>query len=87
MSAGTAPAQAQHLGVAVQYGQPAYVVDRNDYARDRDRREYLEQERVRRDFYERQRRKEFLRRRAYRRQQQWEREHRYYDHDREYSYR
>jgi hypothetical protein len=84
MFAGTAPAQAQQWGVAVQYGQPAYVADRYDY-RDRDRHEFYERER--RERFERQRREESLRRQAWLRQQQWEREHRYYDHDRAYGYR
>jgi hypothetical protein len=84
MFAGMAPAQAQQWGVAVQYGQPAYVVERNDYVGDRERHEYWERESARREFYERQRREEFLRRQAYLRHEQWEREHRYHDRDREY---
>jgi hypothetical protein len=83
MFAGAAPAQAQQWGVAVQYGTPTYVVDRNDSIRDRDRGEFYRRERARREFYERQRREEFLRRQAFLRQQQWERDHRYHD-DREY---
>jgi hypothetical protein len=90
MFAGTAPAQAQQWGVAVQYGQPGYVVDRDDYYRDHDRHEYWERERARREFYERQRREEFLRRQAWLRHEQWEHQNRYYGHDHdgyEYGYR
>lgn len=76
--ASAAPARAQQWGVAVQYGAPAYVVDRADYYRDRDRREFYERERARREFYERQRREEFLRHQAWLRQQRWEREHRHF---------
>jgi hypothetical protein len=81
MFAGTAPAQAQQWGVAVQYGQPAYVV------RDRDHREFYERDR--REQFERERREEFLRQQAWR-HEQWEREHRFHDrdHDRDfYGYR
>jgi len=65
--AAAAPARAQQWGVAVQYGAPAYVPDRDDYYRDHDRHEYFERERERREFLERQRREEFLRHEAWER--------------------
>jgi hypothetical protein len=84
-----APAHAQQFGVAVQYGTPAYVADRDDYYSDRARHEYWEHERARREWLEHQRREEFLRRQAWLRHEQWEREHRFrdYDRDRYYGYR
>ena len=86
--AGTASAQAQQWGVAVQYGAPAYVVDRDDYYRGRAAHEYWERERARREFAERERREEFLRRQAWLRHEQWDREHRFYDRSHElYRYR
>jgi len=74
MFAGAAPAQAQQFGVAVQFGHPTYVVDRD--------RGFYQSERARREYIERQRREEFLRHQAWLRQQQWEREHR--SHERGY---
>lgn len=73
--AGAAPARAQQWGVDVQYGEPAYVVDRDDYYRDRARHEFFERERERREFFERQRREEFLRHEAWERRERWERFH------------
>lgn len=91
--AGSPPAQAQQWGVGVQYGTPAYaqysapgyVVDRDDYYRDRDRHMFYERERARQEFFERQRREEFLRRQAYMRHEWWE--HRDYDRDRDHDFR
>jgi len=86
--AGAAPAHAQQFGVAVQYGTPAYVGDRDDYYRDRAGHEYWERERARREYLEQERREEFLRRQAWVRHEQWERDHRFYDHDHDfYGYR
>ena len=88
--AGTAPAHAQQWGVAVQYGTPAYVYDRDDYYRDRARHEYWERERAREAWIEHERQEEFLRRQAWLRHEQWERGHRFYDRDRDrdfYGYR
>jgi hypothetical protein len=79
--AGTAQAQAQQWGVAVQYGQPAYVATRNDYYRDRNRNEFYERERARQEILERERREEFLRRQAYIHHEQWEHQRGYSDHD------
>lgn len=83
--AGAAPAQAQQWNVAFQYGTPTYVVDRDSY-RDREQREFYERQRAEREAYERRQREEFLRRDAWLRHQQWEREHHYYDRD-DYRYR
>ena len=83
-----APAHAQQFGVAVQYGTPAYVGGRDDYYRDRAGHEYWERERARREYLEHERREEFLRRQAWVRHEQWERDHRFYDHDHDfYGYR
>ena len=84
--AGAAPARAQQWGVAVQYGTPAYVSDRDDYYRDHARHEYWERERARREYWEHERREEFLRRQAWLRHQQWERDHRFYDRDHDHDF-
>lgn len=82
-----APAHAQQFGVAVQYGTPAYVVDR-DYYRG-DRHEYWERERARQEWLEHERREDFLRRQAWMQHERWEHEHRFHDYDRDryYGYR
>jgi len=82
---GAAPARAQQFGVAVQYGAPAYVVERDDYYR-RARHEDWEREHARREWLEHERREEFLRRQARMQHERWDHEHRYYDHD-SYHYR
>ena len=81
--AGAVPAHAQQWGVAVQYGTPAYVYDRDDYYRGRARHEYWERERARREWLEHERREELRRREAWLRHERWEHERRY---DREYGY-
>ena len=86
MFAGTASAQAQQWGVAVQYGTPAYVVDRDDYYRDHAAHEYWERERAREAWMEHERQEEFQRRQAWFRHEQWEREHRYYGYDRDHDF-
>ena len=79
--AGAAPAQAQQWGVGIHVGAPAYVVDR-DYYRDRAQREFYARQRAEREAYERRQREEFRRREA---RLRWEREHRFYDRDRNFD--
>jgi hypothetical protein len=79
---GTAPAQAQQFAVALQHGQAAYVVDRDDHYRDR--HEFYERER--REQFERERRDDYLRHQAWLRQEQWERNHRFHDHDHDHDF-
>jgi hypothetical protein len=73
--AGTAPAQAQQWGAAVQYGTPTYAVDRDANYREIERRQY-ERQRAR-EFRERRQREEFLRRQAWLRERREHRDYRY----------
>jgi hypothetical protein len=75
MVAAAAPAQAQQWGAAVQYGTPAYVVDRNVSSREFERRQF-ERERQR-ELRERREREEFLRRQARLRERREHRNHSY----------
>jgi hypothetical protein len=64
-------AQAQQFAAGVQFGHPAYVVDRVDFRR-------------REEFRGREQREQFARRQAFLRHQEWERSHRF---ERPYGYR
>ena len=67
--ASPAQSQAQQFAVGVQFGHPAYVVDRDDYRYDRDYR-------AREEFREHEAREAYARRQAYLAHERWEAEQR-----------